>query len=850
MFGTGVVNAQDLNSLPIDKPAIIEKVSRLEKSNTEASVKETTEAKASVEEVTEVEVPVEKATEAKASVEEATEVEAPVEEATEAKAPVEEATEAEAPAEEATEVAPVEENIKAETLIQKDTEEVVPVQKPLAKTMTSSNSPINLMALNPNDSSEYIVEDSDDWSSIKSAIESNPVIKILSFMTDKTLNITNSINIKNRDFTIKVADGVNVNINAGSSKATSFRVTLNNGKTFKVENNGIMNFNDVARAFYVSGNKDASFELVGMTKEDSIININNNSGYAIAATDSYSGHSLIEKMTINTNSTRDNRESAIYLGNLSSATVFIKDSELNIINNSDQYTSAAFASNANLINIENTVINSSSRAHYNFNTYNNIKTPQDENSKQIINFKNSELNINTPTDSNPNVYNFIKLASVGINSSNTVFNVEDSKITHEVNDFKGEHAGIELEGSKLEVTNGTIDLRSFGLDKARGRNENDVWLSEFIVNDNSKVTIDKFNDLPNGGIEGISNIENDFPNIVINGGSVVLPDKLPSKNGVTTKVVNQFGEELTNFKIPKGNFSGNGIINIPVNPDNPAYEGYDYGLDLNNIHQGIAHIWTPAVNIEFYPSEDDASNATNQLSETIKTPRGASILLVGEKSPEKGRAYWKNLETGEKYFDETKIPKDTKVYIQKTGKVEVVYVDDKGNVIKDPVTDTEETDIGTVYDTKDNKIQTITIDGKEYELVRVEGEEEGKVINDTIVVTYVYKEKIVDPDPIDPVDPTEPIEPDRREPYGPAFIPDVETLNNIVIEENKPVEEEKQAVEDDKVLEKEKPLQNKKEVSKKQLPQTGQESTLITSSIGSIMLGLGALLFRRKNKKK
>lgn len=566
-------------------------------------------------------------------------------------------------------------------------------------------------------------------------------------------------------------------------------------------------------------------------------------------------------MTINTNSTKDNREAEIYLGNLSSATVFIKDSELNIINNSDQYTSAAFSSNANLINIENTVINSSSRAYYNFNTYNNIKTPQDENSKQIINFKNSELNINTPTDSNPNVYGS-KRTSVGINSLNTFFNVEDSKITHKVNDFKGEHAGIELEGSKLELTNGTIDIRSLGFNKAIGRNENDVWLSELIVNDNSKVTIDKFNDLPNGGMsgmEGISSIENDFPNIVVNGGSVLLPDELPNKNGVTTKIVNQFGEELTYFKIPKGNFAGNGTINIPENADNPAYGGYDYSLDLNNIHQETAHIWTPAVNIEFYSSKDDANNATNQIGETIKTPRGASILLVGKESPEKARAYWKNLETGEKYFDETKIPENTKVYIQKTGKVEVVYVDEKGNVIKAPVTDTEETDIGTVYDTKDNKIQTITIDGKEYELVRVEGEEEGNVINDIIVVTYVYKEKIVDP-----VDPIDPIDSDRRKPHGPAFISEVETLGNIVVDEEKALvkeeplfkdetptsEEEKPLIEEDKSLGEDKVFEVKQEASKEQLPQTGQESTLITSSIGSIMLGLGALLFRRKNKKK
>ncbi|HFI0176901.1 TPA: MucBP domain-containing protein [Streptococcus suis] len=76
----------------------------------------------------------------------------------------------------------------------------------------------------------------------------------------------------------------------------------------------------------------------------------------------------------------------------------------------------------------------------------------------------------------------------------------------------------------------------------------------------------------------------------------------------------------------------------------------------------------------------------------------------------------------------------------KQGTVVVHYVTEDGTVIATPVTDTPSSDVGTAYDTTDNKPTTITIaDGTTYELVRTEGAETGTVVEGETVVTYVYR---------------------------------------------------------------------------------------------------------------
>ncbi|MGQ7374014.1 MucBP domain-containing protein [Streptococcus suis] len=85
----------------------------------------------------------------------------------------------------------------------------------------------------------------------------------------------------------------------------------------------------------------------------------------------------------------------------------------------------------------------------------------------------------------------------------------------------------------------------------------------------------------------------------------------------------------------------------------------------------------------------------------------------------------------------------THVYrkVSPKGTVVVNYVTEDGTVISKPVTDTPSSDVDTPYNTTDNKPGTITFNGEEYELVRVDGTENGKVVEGETVVTYVYRKK-------------------------------------------------------------------------------------------------------------
>ncbi|HEL2739042.1 TPA: MucBP domain-containing protein [Streptococcus suis] len=91
--------------------------------------------------------------------------------------------------------------------------------------------------------------------------------------------------------------------------------------------------------------------------------------------------------------------------------------------------------------------------------------------------------------------------------------------------------------------------------------------------------------------------------------------------------------------------------------------------------------------------------------------------------------------TPEKPGEDTPIP-----YVQ-NGNVVVNYVTEDGTVIKAPVQDETNVPAGKSYDTTDNKPKTITTeDGTTYELVRVDGSENGKVEGGkTTEVTYVYR---------------------------------------------------------------------------------------------------------------
>ncbi|MDO4814835.1 MAG: MucBP domain-containing protein, partial [Gemella sp.] len=125
-------------------------------------------------------------------------------------------------------------------------------------------------------------------------------------------------------------------------------------------------------------------------------------------------------------------------------------------------------------------------------------------------------------------------------------------------------------------------------------------------------------------------------------------------------------------------------------------------------------------------------DTTDFKPKTITTAEGKTYELVPTSTI--------GNETGDVVEGTTEI---TYVYKEIKGNVVVNYVDEEGNVLKDPTEDTPESSTGTPYDTTDNKPTTITTEnGKTYELVpeKTEGTEGGKVTPGTNNVTYVYKE--------------------------------------------------------------------------------------------------------------
>ena len=117
----------------------------------------------------------------------------------------------------------------------------------------------------------------------------------------------------------------------------------------------------------------------------------------------------------------------------------------------------------------------------------------------------------------------------------------------------------------------------------------------------------------------------------------------------------------------------------------------------------------------------------------ITTPEGKVYELVP--------ASTKGNETGD--VEAGKTTEVTYVYKEVKGNVVVHYTDEAGNTIAEDVKDTTDGSVSSAYDTTDNKPAVITTkDGKKYALVptATKGSENGKVTEETVEVTYVYKE--------------------------------------------------------------------------------------------------------------
>lgn len=230
--------------------------------------------------------------------------------------------------------------------------------------------------------------------------------------------------------------------------------------------------------------------------------------------------------------------------------------------------------------------------------------------------------------------------------------------------------------------------------------------------------------------------------------------------------------------------------------------------------------------------------------------------------PEKGTKPFKDIDG---YEPSPKDPKNVenpkgetvRVYKIVKGDVEVRYVkDDKERtVLKDPVADTTQAKVGTKYDTTDHKPVTITKDGVTYELVRTEGNEKGDVVKGKTVVTYVYRE-VQKPITIhidtegNPVAPQE----DGTKPFkeiegykpAPSDSKNVEDPKGVTVRVYDKVKPEAPQ-EAPKTPEKPQPQQPATQaVVTNQLPHTGSEAGTALAIAGLGVLGLGALVYKKK----
>ena len=175
--------------------------------------------------------------------------------------------------------------------------------------------------------------------------------------------------------------------------------------------------------------------------------------------------------------------------------------------------------------------------------------------------------------------------------------------------------------------------------------------------------------------------------------------------------------------------------------------------------------------------------------------------------------------------------------------------------MKDPVADTVDGKVGSDYDTTDHKPTTITKDGVTYELVRTEGVEKGKVVEGKTVVTYVYREVQkpitihidTEGNPVAPQEdgtkPFKEIEGYKPAPSDSKNVEDPKGVTVRVYDKAKPEAPQ----EAPKTPEKPQPQQPVTQaVATNQLPHTGSEAGTALAIAGLGLLGLGALVYKKK----
>ena len=344
------------------------------------------------------------------------------------------------------------------------------------------------------------------------------------------------------------------------------------------------------------------------------------------------------------------------------------------------------------------------------------------------------------------------------------------------------------------------------------------------------------------------------------------PKNVENPKGETVRVYNQIKKGNVEVRYVKDDASKT-VLKDPVADTVDGKVGSDYDTTDHKpttiTKDGVTYELVRTEGVEKGKVVEGKTVVTYVYRQTVE-PTTVHIDEEGNRiaPPEKGTKPFKNIdgfEPSPKDPKNTEDPKGETVRVYKIvkGDVEVRYVkDDKERtVLKDPVADTTQAKVGTKYDTTDHKPVAITKDGVTYELVRTEGNEKGEVVKGKTVVTYVYRE-VQKPITIhidtegNPVAPQE----DGTKPFkeiegykpAPSDSKNVEDPKGVTVRVYDKVKPEAPQ-EAPKTPEKPQPQQPATQaVATNQLPHTGSEAGTALAIAGLGVLGLGALVYKKK----
>ncbi|CYU84584.1 muramidase-released protein [Streptococcus suis] len=210
------------------------------------------------------------------------------------------------------------------------------------------------------------------------------------------------------------------------------------------------------------------------------------------------------------------------------------------------------------------------------------------------------------------------------------------------------------------------------------------------------------------------------------------------------------GDVVVNYIDTEGNVIKAPVTDTPSSSTGTSYDTTDNKPTTITTADGSVYELVPVLtqgneNGSVVEGTTQVTYVYRKVSGTVKSPVTNHVDENGKSiSPQEDGTKPNTSIPGYEFTGKTTIDEDgnvTHVYrkVSPKGTVVVNYVTEDGTVISTPVTDTPSSDVDTPYDTTDNKPGTITYNGEEYELVRVDGTENGTVVEGETVVTYVYR---------------------------------------------------------------------------------------------------------------